>query len=157
MRAGRTIRQIEGYRAFIPEPLPPKAPPLEFDHEVVALVSEADRSLARLDGVGSILPSTDLFVGMYVRHEAVLSSQIEGTQSTLEDILQIEADGSGAAMPRDVEEVVNYVRALNGGLARPFRPPTFAALHPGDSRDALLELFRDQITITTVVTKEALT
>jgi len=117
MRAGRYVKQLEGYRAFIPEPLPPKAPPLAFDQELVSLLSEADRSLARLDGVGSILPNPDLFVGMYVRHEAVLSSQIEGTQSTLEDILQLEADGSSAALPRDVEEVVNYVRALNGGLA----------------------------------------
>ncbi|HXI13797.1 MAG TPA: Fic family protein [Thermoanaerobaculia bacterium] len=118
MRAGRYVKQLEGYRAFIPEPLPPREPPIAFDPELVALLSEADRALARLDGVGSILPNPDLFVGMYVRHEAVLSSQIEGTQSTLEDILQLEADGKNAALPLDVEEVVNYVRALNGGLAR---------------------------------------
>lgn len=118
MRAGRYVKQLEGYRAFIPEPLPPKSPSIRFEREIMALLSEADRSLARLDGVGSILPNPDLFVGMYVRHEAVLSSQIEGTQSTLEDILQLEADGAAAAHPRDVEEVVNYVKALNGGLER---------------------------------------
>jgi Fic family protein len=116
-RAGRYVRQPQGYRAYIPVPLPPKAPPIHFDHELLSLLSHADRALARLDGVGSILPNPNLFVGMYVRHEAVLSSQIEGTQSTLEDILQHETDAS-PALPDDVEEVVNYVRALNTGLRR---------------------------------------
>jgi len=118
MRAGRYIKQPQGYRAFIPNPLPPKSPELAFDRETLVLLSEADRALARLDGVGSILPNPDLFVGTYVRHEAVLSSQIEGTQSTLEDILEYEIDGGGSTLPRDVEEVVNYVHALNSGLRR---------------------------------------
>jgi Fic family protein len=118
MRAGRYIKQPQGYRAFIPNPLPPKSPELAFDRETLVLLSEADRALARLDGVGSILPNPDLFVGTYVRHEAVLSSQIEGTQSTLEDILEYEIDSSGSTLPRDVEEVVNYVHALNSGLRR---------------------------------------
>ena len=86
--------------------------------ELIRLLSDADRSLGRLDGVGSILPNADLFVAMYVRQEAVLSSQIEGTQSTLEDILQFEADAKGVDIPKDVEEVVNYVRAMNYGLRR---------------------------------------
>ena len=79
---------------------------------------------ARLDGVGSILPNPGLFVAMYVRQEAVLSSQIERTQSTLEDILQFEVDAKGVDIPKDVEEVVNYVRAMkdvrgmNHGLRR---------------------------------------
>ncbi len=118
MRAGRYIKQPQGYRAFIPNPLPPKSPELAFDRETLVLLSEADRALARLDGVGSILPNPDLFVGTYVRHEAVLSSQIEGTQSTLEDILEYEIDNGGSTLPRDVEEVVNYVHALNSGLRR---------------------------------------
>jgi len=118
MRAGRYIKQPQGYRAFIPNPLPPRSPELAFDRETLVLLSEADRALARLDGVGSILPNPDLFVGTYVRHEAVLSSQIEGTQSTLEDILEYEIDGGGSTLPRDVEEVVNYVHALNSGLRR---------------------------------------
>lgn len=88
------------------------------DAELTRLLSEADRSLGRLDGLGSVLPNPDLFVAMYVRQEAVLSSQIEGTESTLEDILQFEVDAKGASLPRDVEEVVNYVRALNYGLRR---------------------------------------
>ena len=115
MRAGRYVKQIEGYRAFIPAPLPPD-PPLVMDTELIRLLSEADRSLGRLDGVTSVLPNPDLFVAMYVRHEAVLSSQIEGTQSTLEDVLQFEIDVKGHDRPKDVEEVVNYVHAMNYGL-----------------------------------------
>src|SRR3984957_7741850 len=117
MRAGNYVKQLDGYRAFIPAPLPP-VPPLEMDRELTRLLSEADHALGRLDGVTSILPNPDLFVSMYVRHEAVLSSQIEGTQSTLEDVLQFEIDANGDEHPKDVEEVVNYVRAMNYGLKR---------------------------------------
>jgi Fic family protein len=88
------------------------------DEELTRLLSDADRCLGRLDGVASVLPNPDLFVAMYVRHEAVLSSQIEGTQSTLEDVLEFEADSKGEAHPQDVGEVVNYVRAMNYGLLR---------------------------------------
>ncbi len=117
MRAGKYVKQLDGYRAFIPAPLPP-VPPLEMDAEMTRLLSEADHALGRLDGVTSILPNPDLFVSMYVRHEAVLSSQIEGTQSTLEDVLQFEINAVGQEHPKDVEEVVNYVRAMNHGLKR---------------------------------------
>lgn len=117
MRAGTYIKQVEGYRAFIPAPLPPE-PPIAMDSELTRLLSEADHALGRLDGVTSILPNPDLFVSMYVRHEAVLSSQIEGTQSTLEDVLQFEIDAKGQEHPKDVEEVVNYVRSMNHGLKR---------------------------------------
>ena len=82
MRAGHYVKQLDGYRAFVPAPLPP-VPPVEMDRELTRLLSEADHAIGRLDGVTSILPNPDLFVSMYVRHEAVLSSQIEGTQSTL--------------------------------------------------------------------------
>jgi Fic family protein len=116
-RAGRYIKQVEGYRAFVPAPLPPK-PPVSQDERTLVLLSDADRALGRLDGVTSILPNPDLFVAMYVRHEAVLSSQIEGTQSTLEDLLEYEADRTIDDQPRDVEEVVNYVAAMNHGLGR---------------------------------------
>jgi len=71
-----------------------------------------------LDGLASVIPNPDLFVAMYVRQEAVLSSQIEGTQSTLEDVLQFEIDENGRELRKDVEEVVNYVRAMNYGLSR---------------------------------------
>ncbi|NIP86380.1 MAG: Fic family protein, partial [Planctomycetales bacterium] len=117
MRSGHFVNQPEGYRAFIPAPLPPD-PPVEMDGEMLKLLSDADRALGRLDGVTTVLPNPDLFVAMYVRHEAVLSSQIEGTQSTLEDLLEFEADAKGKEPPRDVEEIVNYVKALNYGLKR---------------------------------------
>ena len=117
MRAGQLIRQIEGYRAFIPAPLPPDPRPI-FDDELIALLSKADRALGRLDGITSILPNPDLFVAMFVRQEAVLSSQIEGTQSTLDDVLQFELDDEGSDLPKDIGEVVNYVNAMNYGLGR---------------------------------------
>lgn len=117
MRSGQLIQQPEGYRAFIPASVPPE-PPIEMDRELVETLSRADRALGRLDGVATVVPNPDLFVAMYVRHEAVLSSQIEGTQSTLEDVLEFEAEGSKDRQPQDVEEVVNYVNALNYGLKR---------------------------------------
>ena len=85
-RAGRWVQQIASYKAFIPAPLPPD-PPLIYSGALQACLSDADRNIGRLDALASMLPNPDLFVAMYVRHEAVLSSQIEGTQSTLEDAL----------------------------------------------------------------------
>lgn len=116
-RAGRYIRQPTGYRAFIPAPLPPD-PPLALHGELQSLLSQADRALGRLDGSVLTLPNPDLFVFMYVRKEAVLSSQIEGTQSSLQDLLAAEAELFNEHMPRDVDEVVNYVRAMRLGLTR---------------------------------------
>lgn len=118
-RAGRYIKQRTGYSAFIPAPLPPD-PPLLLDPALQALLSQADQAVGRLDGVIQTVPNPDFFVYMYVRREAVLSSQIEGTQSTLEDLLaaELEPQPSWRALPQDVEEVVNYVRAMNYGLAR---------------------------------------
>jgi Fic family protein len=116
-RAGRYVRQPAGYRAFLPAPLPPE-PPVALGGELQGLLSSADRALGRLDGSVSTLPNPDLFVFMYVRKEAVLSSQIEGTQSSLQDLLAAEARLFDLDLPRDVDEVVNYVRAMNHGLAR---------------------------------------
>ena len=116
-RAGRYIRQPQGYSAFIPAPLPPN-PPLHLDDELIALISRVERGLGRLDGSIQTLPDPDLFVFMYVRKEAVLSSQIEGTQSSLDDLLEAEAQILRAHRPKDVGEVVNYVNAINYGLAR---------------------------------------
>lgn len=117
IRSGRYIAQPTGYRAFVPEPLPPN-PPVRMDDEMNRLVEEAGTALGRLDGVASVLPNPDLFVGMYVKHEAVLSSEIEGTQATLEDVLDYESEGRRTDQPEDVEEVINYVRAMNFGLRR---------------------------------------
>lgn len=116
-RAGRYIEQPTGYRAFVPAPLPP-VPPIRLEGELQALLSEADRALGRLDGSIHTLPNPDLFVFMYVRKEAVLSSQIEGTQSSLQDLLAAEARMLTPDTPKDVDEVVNYVQAMNHGLER---------------------------------------
>ena len=114
-RAGRYVRQVSGYRAFIPEPLPPE-PPVDLDGPLRTLLSEADRALGRLDGSVQTIPDPDLFVYMYIRQEAVFSSQIEGTQSSLQDLLAAEADIFSTARPGDVDELINYVRAMNRGL-----------------------------------------
>lgn len=116
-RAGRYVRQTGGYQAFLPAPLPPD-PPIRIEGELQALLSQADRALGRLDGSILTLPHPDLFVAMYVRKEAVLSSQIEGTQSSLQDVLTAEARIFSAAHPDDVDEVFNYVNAMNYGLER---------------------------------------
>jgi len=117
-RAGRYVTQPSGYSAFIPAPLPPR-PRVRVGAALQRLLSEADRGLGRLDGSIQTLPHPDLFVLMYVRKEAVLSSQIEGTQSSLQDLLAAEAKIlSSSGRPSDVDEVVNYVRAMNRGLAR---------------------------------------
>lgn len=121
-RAGRYEPQAGGYRAFIPSPLPPQ-PPIDIDPELQQLLSRADRALGRLDGSIRTLPNPDLFVFMYVRKEAVLSSQIEGTQSSLNDLLKAEAEIFDADRPRDVDEVLNYVRAMNYGLERLHKLP----------------------------------
>ena len=116
-RAGRYITQATGYRAFLPSPLPP-APPVEVTGELQERLSRADRVLGRLDGSIQTLPNPDLFVYMYVRKEAVLSSQIEGTQSSLHDLLRAEARILTPTRPNDVDEVVNYIRSMNHGLKR---------------------------------------
>jgi len=116
-RAGRYITQPTGYRAFMSAPLPPQ-PALALGGELQGLLSAADRALGRLAGSVLTLPNPDLFVFMYVRKEAVLSSQIEGTQSSLQNLLAAEARLFEQTLPRDVDEVINDVRAMNHGLAR---------------------------------------
>ncbi len=116
-RAGGYLRQPTGYSAFIPAQLPPD-PSVQIDDEMQALLSRADRALGRLDGSIQTLPNPDLFVLMYVRKEAVLSSQIEGTQSSLADVLEVEASVFDPEHPNDVGEVLNYVAAMNHGLKR---------------------------------------
>lgn len=116
-RAGRYISQPTGYRAFVPASLPPQPLP-HLIGELQTLLSHADRALGRLDGSIQTLPNPDLFVFMYVRKEAVLSSQIEGTQSSLQDLLAAEAHILAPDRPRDVDEVVNYVNAMNYGISR---------------------------------------
>lgn len=114
-RAGRWVTQPEGYRAFVPKPLPPD-PPLQLHAGLRTALSRADQALGRLDGSIEILPDPDLFLLTYIRQEAVLSSQIEGTQSSLEDLLAAEAQVLDPERPDDAHEVINYVAAMNEGL-----------------------------------------
>ena len=114
-RAGRFRRQLTGYEAFMPKPLPPD-PPLQWDTGLLKLLSEATTALGRLDGLAGSLPNPDLFVASYVRREAVLSSQIEGTQSSLDDVLAHEMEARVTGLHADIAETVNHVRAMRLGL-----------------------------------------
>lgn len=106
------------YQAFIPDPLPPQ-PPLDLaGDELISRKERADQALGRLDGITLMLPDPELFLYQYVRKEALLSSQIEGTQSSLSDLLLYELDEAPGVPLDDVEEVSNYVAALNHGLRR---------------------------------------
>ena len=116
-RSGEYVKNLSGvaeYMSFRPAPLPPDPPP-----EISVAVSEklfnAVKLLARLDAASEFIPDADLFVSMYVRKEALLSSQIEGTQCTLEDILDPDRDESKNL---DVEDVVNYIKAVRFALDR---------------------------------------
>jgi Fic family protein len=118
-RLGRYVTTSWGdeeVRAFVPPPLPPD-PPVRLDALQLSL-EQASQALGRLDGLASILPDLPLFIYTYVRKEAVLSSQIEGTQSSLSDLLLFENDEAPGVPLADVQEVSNYVAALNHGLAR---------------------------------------
>ena len=106
----------ERYKAYVPAPLPPE-PPLNMEG-LSNLLAEASTALGRLDGLAGFLPDVSLFIYMYVRKEAVLSSQIEGTQSTLSDLLLYENRQAPGVPLEDVQEVSNYVAGLNHGLDR---------------------------------------
>src|SRR5256885_14114914 len=113
-RAGVLVAQTAGYKAFIPEPLPPSD--LVLSPPFLRKLSIADRALARLDGAVTTLPNPDLFIYMYVRREAVLSSQIEGTQASMIDLLKFEAERDRGEHEVQVGEVMNYTEALRYGL-----------------------------------------
>ncbi|MDE2832978.1 MAG: Fic family protein [Bacteroidota bacterium] len=106
----------ERAEAYVPPPLPP-APPVRLD-ELAGRIERANLAIGRLDGVASILPDAPIFLYTYIRKEAVLSSQIEGTQSSLSDLLLYEVDGSPGVPVDDVTEVSNYVAAMAHGLQR---------------------------------------
>ena len=106
----------ERVEAFIPPPLPP-APPVRMDR-LNSLLDNANLAVGRLDGMTSVLPDTDLFLYMYVRKEALLSSQIEGTQSSLSELLLFERAELPGVTLDDVQDVANYVAAMDHGLAR---------------------------------------
>lgn len=114
-RAGTYVEQPKGYKAFMPSPLPPN-PPITQDEELTYLLSHANLSLGKLSGLASVISDPDLFVYLYVRKEALLSSQIEGTQCSLEDVLSPDTEDDSSK--HDIEEVSNYVKAMNQGLKR---------------------------------------
>jgi cell filamentation protein, protein adenylyltransferase len=107
----------EKVRAFIPNPLPP-VPPLVLESTDQDLIDRANRALGTLDGITGFVPDSQLFIYFYVRKEALLSSQIEGTQSSFSDFLLFENEGAPGVPLDDVQEVSNYVAAMNHGLKR---------------------------------------
>lgn len=114
-RAGRFVRQAGGFEAFIPAPFPPTDLDIA---SLTELLEKATLALGRLVGSAEILPDPDLFVFMYIRREAVLSSQIEGTEASLVDLLEYEAQLEKGDRPIDVREIANYIAALRYGLER---------------------------------------
>jgi len=118
MRSGKYINQLKGdarYKAFVPSELPFK---IEIDEELQSLLSKADLALGRLDGIAETLPDVDFFILMYIRKEATLSSQVEGTQATFADVLNAEAKVGDLEIHKDVDEILNYIQAMNHGLER---------------------------------------
>lgn len=133
--AGRYITVGRGeasYRAFVPHPLPPT---IVYDGRLMALLSDADRALGELSGLGRMLPNADLLISPFVHREAVLSSKIEGTQASVTDVYALEAGQGGLSARRasDVQEVANYVASLRYGLDRletlPLSQRLFRELH----------------------------
>ncbi len=116
-RAGHHAHEPGAHRAFRPKPLPP-ARPLQTDDEMPNLLSDADRAMGRLDGSTETLPSPDLFVFPCVRKEAILSRDIEGTHTSLTDVVVSEAQAREPGCPEDFAEVVNYVAAMSHGVLR---------------------------------------
>lgn len=117
-RAGKYITQLKGdikYKAFVPNILPFE---IKIDKILQHLLSKADLALGRLDGITEILPDVDFFIFMYTRKEATLSSQVEGTSATFADVLKAEAKIKDSEIHKDVDEILNYIKAMNYGLKR---------------------------------------
>lgn len=118
MRTGIYQNQLQGvlkYEAFVPNRLPFK---IKISDKLQSLLSRADLALGRLDGMADTLPDLDFFILMYVRKEATISSQIEGTQATFVDVLKKEAKFEDSEVHKDVNEILNYITAMNYGLTR---------------------------------------
>ena len=116
-RAGYEKNNLSGeaaYNSFVPSPLPP-CPPLVIDHDIITSLVRANQALAALEGISSRVPNMPLFISMYVRKEALMSSQIEGTQATLEDVLDPHLEDN---VNRNVADVVNYIKAFDYAINR---------------------------------------
>jgi len=114
-KSGKCIKTTGGYCAFIPNPLPP---PLKYDKKLIHLLSDADRQIGELAGTGRLLPNPYFLIRPYICQEAVSSSRIEGTQTSLSDLFYFEASEQKRPRASDVLEVNNYVRAMEHGLER---------------------------------------
>lgn len=141
-RAGIWKKNLSGemaYRSFYPTPLPPK-PAVDYDQEMVHLLVAANREISILEGIASRIPSVNLFVSMYVRKEALMSSQIEGTQATLDDILDPLLDTN---TNQNVADVVNYIRATEYAIGQLKTLPLCSRLLK-DTHAVLMEGVRGQ-------------
>ncbi|MFH0809280.1 MAG: Fic/DOC family N-terminal domain-containing protein [Pseudomonadota bacterium] len=119
-RAGQLIKTPLGYWTFLPNPLPPE---IRYGPRLVAELSRADRALGMLAGAAERLPNPDLLVLPYMRREAILSSRIEGTETSMTDLLFFEAGESEPSKRADILEVQNYLTAMSHGLARQLMHP----------------------------------
>ena len=113
---GKNIQQKEGFKAFTPNPFPPKEN-FEFDPKLSKKAFEATRLLGKLDGITKLLPDSDFFLLMYLRKDAASSSQIEGTMATMIDAIEAEAK-IATNLPEDVDDILHYIQALNYGIKR---------------------------------------
>ena len=141
-RAGTYVDNLTGeatYQSFKPNPLPPM-PGIEMDEEVVKLLVDANKQLAKLDTASQLISNADLFISMYVRKEALISSQIEGTQCTLDDVLDPEVEANANL---DVSDVINYVKATQYALRRLERIPLCCRLIR-EIHEVLMENVRGQ-------------
>ena len=116
-KIGLYRQQPAGYKAFIPEPFPSKGL-ISWDNDLIYLLSLADRAIGKLEAIDQLVPDVDFFIFMYVTKEAALSSQIEGTQATLLDYVKAEVKLADDRAPSDVDEIKNYIDAMNYGLQR---------------------------------------
>lgn len=116
MELGKNIQQREGFKAFIPHPFPPKDG-FRFKADILKKSEQATRLLGKLDGITRLLPDMDFFLSMYVRKDATDSSQIEGTQATIIDAIEA-SGGVNTNVPRDVDDILHYIEALNYGMKR---------------------------------------
>jgi Fic family protein len=113
---GKFITQQGGFRAFIPNPFPPKDG-FEFSPAILKKDSQATRLLGKLDGITKLLPDADFFLLMYQRKDAAASSQIEGTIATMVDAIEADVKAS-EKVPPDVDDIQHYIKALNYGIKR---------------------------------------
>lgn len=117
LKIGQLIKQPPGYKAFIPEKFPPADFSFLKNDHLIKLLSEADLSVGKLDGIAKLLPDINFFIFMYVKKEAAHSSQIEGTRARLTDALQAEVEKT-ADLPSDVDDILKYIKAMNTGLEK---------------------------------------